>query len=40
MFDVAQNSSKFLQKSTLVTSANIMDSDKVFIVGGSHLCTL
>jgi hypothetical protein len=35
MFDIIQKSSKFLLEiMTLVSSANIMGSDKVFIVGG------
>jgi hypothetical protein len=35
MFDVAQKSSKFLLEiMTLVSSANIMGTVKVFIVGG------
>jgi hypothetical protein len=35
MFDFAQKSSKFLLEiMTLVSSANIMDSVKVFVVGG------
>jgi hypothetical protein len=35
MFDIAQESSKLLLEiMTLVLSANIMGSDKVFIVGG------
>jgi hypothetical protein len=34
MFDVAYKSSKLLlEMMTLVSSANVMDSDKVFIVG-------
>jgi hypothetical protein len=35
MFDIAQNSSKFLLDiMTLVSSAKMMGSDEIFIVGG------
>jgi hypothetical protein len=41
MFVIVQKSSTFfLEIMTLVSSTNIESSNKVFIVGGSHLCIL
>jgi hypothetical protein len=42
MFDIVQKSSKFLLEiMTLVSSAKIMGSDKVFIAGGrSFMCIM
>jgi hypothetical protein len=38
VFEIVQKSSKFLQEiKTLVSSANIMGFDKLFIVGGRSL---
>jgi hypothetical protein len=38
VFDIVEKPSKFLLEIiTLVSTANKMASDKVFIVGGSHL---